>query len=60
MRRCEHLLEDRPDLHAEHGLSLHIERQGQQLLFDTGAGDAFQANAERPGVDLEAVDLAFI
>jgi 7,8-dihydropterin-6-yl-methyl-4-(beta-D-ribofuranosyl)aminobenzene 5'-phosphate synthase len=53
-------LEDRSDLHAEHGLSLLIERQGQQILFDTGASDAFNRNAERLGVDLAAVELAVI
>ena len=53
-------LEDRSDLHAEHGLSLHVEYQDQQILFDTGASDAFNRNAERMGVDLAAVNLAVI
>jgi 7,8-dihydropterin-6-yl-methyl-4-(beta-D-ribofuranosyl)aminobenzene 5'-phosphate synthase len=53
-------LEDRTDLQPEHGLSLHIESQGQRVLFDTGASDAFFHNAERLGVDLGAVDLAVI
>jgi 7,8-dihydropterin-6-yl-methyl-4-(beta-D-ribofuranosyl)aminobenzene 5'-phosphate synthase len=53
-------LEDRSDLRAEHGLSLHIEHQGQQILFDTGASDAFIRNAESLGMDLAAVDLAVI
>ena len=49
-----------PDLTAEHGLSLHIEYDGQSILFDTGATGAFSDNAARLGVDLSAVDLVVL
>ncbi len=52
--------EDRKDLKAEHGLSLHIQRNGKQILFDAGATDAFAYNAERLGIDIGAVDMAVV
>jgi len=53
-------LEGRKDLSAEHGLSLHIQHNGRQILFDTGVTEAFSRNAERLGVDIRAVDMAVI
>jgi 7,8-dihydropterin-6-yl-methyl-4-(beta-D-ribofuranosyl)aminobenzene 5'-phosphate synthase len=53
-------LEGRKDLVAEHGLSLHIQHGGKQILFDTGLSEAFGHNAERLGVDIQKVDLAVI
>lgn len=48
----------RPDLAAEYGLSLWIEADGKKILFDTGMAGAFEANAEKLGVDLsETVHL---
>ena len=50
-------LADRDDLRAENGLSLYIQHDGMQILFDTGVTEAFGRNAERddaviqPGVD---------
>jgi 7,8-dihydropterin-6-yl-methyl-4-(beta-D-ribofuranosyl)aminobenzene 5'-phosphate synthase len=47
---------DHADLVAEWGLSLHIEHQDKQILFDTGAKGALVRNAERLGVELSHVD----
>lgn len=48
------------DLRCEHGLSLYIETKKHKILFDSGASDAFLENAKALGVDLEAVDIAFL
>lgn len=45
---------------AEHGLSLYIETQGKNILFDTGQSSVFAENAERMGVDLSKADCAVI
>lgn len=44
----------------EHGLSLYIETDRHKILFDFGASWNFAANAERLGVDLSMVDIAFL
>ncbi len=47
-------------LKGEWGLSLLIEQGGKKLLLDTGASPLFAKNAEKCGVDLKNVDLAFL
>ena len=48
MMRCTILVENHalPGLTAEHGLSLLVERNGEKLLFDTGAGKALKENCK--------------
>jgi 7,8-dihydropterin-6-yl-methyl-4-(beta-D-ribofuranosyl)aminobenzene 5'-phosphate synthase len=53
-------LENRQDLSAEHGLSLHVYRDDKQILFDTGATEAFSENAEKLGVNIQQVDMVVI
>lgn len=48
------------DLVAEFGLSLYVERDGQRILFDTGASDAFSHNAQKLGIKLQDVDALVI
>jgi 7,8-dihydropterin-6-yl-methyl-4-(beta-D-ribofuranosyl)aminobenzene 5'-phosphate synthase len=52
--------DDRAELTAEFGLSLFVERDGQRILFDTGASGAFSENAEKLGIDLQGVDAVVI
>ena len=49
-----------PDYVCEHGLSFYIETNGRKLLFDMGQTDLFLKNAETLGIDLSAVDTAFV
>jgi len=50
----------RPDLTAEHGLSLYIETGSHRILFDTGKSAAFADNAEKMGIDLSEADLCIL
>ena len=50
----------RPEISAEHGLSLHIEANGKTILFDMGQSDLFHKNAEILNLDLKAVDFAVV
>lgn len=45
---------------AAHGLSLYIETPKHKILFDMGPGGGFIENARTLGVDLAAVDIAFL
>lgn len=45
---------------GEHGLSLYIESEGGNILFDTGQSDLFSGNAEVMGVDLSEARMAVI
>lgn len=49
-----------PNLVQEPGLSLYIETQGKKLLFDMGVDQGFTQNATALGVDLKAVQTAFV
>lgn len=48
------------DLQCEHGLSLYIEYMDKKILLDAGSTDAFAENARQMGIDLGAVDMAFL
>jgi len=49
---------DRTELLYEHGLSVHIAFQGNSILFDMGASEAFSINADALGIDLSGVNSA--
>ena len=49
-----------PEFEAEHGLSFYVETSSRRFLFDFGATSVFLRNAERLGVDVSAVDAAFL
>lgn len=48
------------DLQCEHGLSLYIEYKNKRILLDAGSTERFAENAKQMGVDLAAVDMAFL
>ncbi len=45
---------------TEHGLSLYIETKKHKILFDFGQSDLFAINAQKLGIDLSKVDIAFL
>jgi 7,8-dihydropterin-6-yl-methyl-4-(beta-D-ribofuranosyl)aminobenzene 5'-phosphate synthase len=45
---------------AEHGLSLYIETENQKILFDTGQSGLFLQNAQKLGIDIEAIDILLL
>ena len=49
-----------PEFQYEHGLSLYIETEDADILFDTGADGRFAENAEKLGLDLRKTDFAFL
>jgi 7,8-dihydropterin-6-yl-methyl-4-(beta-D-ribofuranosyl)aminobenzene 5'-phosphate synthase len=50
----------RADIACAHGLSMYIETDRHKLLFDMGPDARFIDNARTLGVDLTAVDTAFL
>lgn len=48
------------NLICEHGLSLFIQTENKNILFDFGQTDAIIENAQKLGVDLKSVDLAIL
>jgi 7,8-dihydropterin-6-yl-methyl-4-(beta-D-ribofuranosyl)aminobenzene 5'-phosphate synthase len=48
------------NLESENGLSLFIEFDERNILFDTGQSDMFIKNAEKMGIDLSQVDYLVI
>ncbi len=48
------------NLVAEHGLSLFIETENKNILFDMGQTKAFAENAKKMNIDLSKVDVAVL
>ena len=44
----------------EHGLSLYIQTESHNILFDTGQTELFAQNAKTLGIDLSKVDIAVL
>jgi 7,8-dihydropterin-6-yl-methyl-4-(beta-D-ribofuranosyl)aminobenzene 5'-phosphate synthase len=53
-------LPNRKDLRTEHGLSLFIRLEDQQILFDTGISGSFHLNAQKLGVRVSDVTSAVV
>ncbi len=58
------LIENSPGEHlalkSEHGISFFIEKDGHQLLFDTGQSGTFIENAEQLRVDLKGLEYVVL
>ena len=48
------------EIKSSHGLSFYIETEKHKILFDMGQDDGFLENAEKLGIDLAEVDIAFL
>jgi len=53
-------VEGRDDLDAEFGLSVHVKANGQQILFDMGASEAFARNAASLDIDITEIEVAAV
>ena len=51
---------NRTDMKTEHGLSLFIEAENLNILFDMGQSANFAENAQALGVDLSKADIAIL
>lgn len=51
---------DNPGINAEHGLSIYIESEEMNILFDTGASELFLENAQKMNIDLNLADVCVI
>ena len=49
-----------PDLSSEHGLSLFIETDSHNIIFDTGASSLFLGNADKMSVDVSKADIVIV
>lgn len=56
----ENKLGEDQDLHNEHGLSIYIEVDNKNMLFDTGQSGSFIENAKDLNVDLKSLDYVAI
>jgi 7,8-dihydropterin-6-yl-methyl-4-(beta-D-ribofuranosyl)aminobenzene 5'-phosphate synthase len=51
---------EKEGLESEHGLSIYLEYNEKKYLLDTGASEKFADNAEKLGIDLREIDMAFL
>lgn len=48
------------NLCEEHGLCLYVEYKGKKYLIDSGASELFVTNADKMGINLGEIDMAFL
>ncbi len=56
----ENKIGENKNLNIEHGLSMHIQVDGMNILFDTGESGKFIENAEALGIDLNKLDYVLL